>query len=168
MLRALRGLPENVGLVWVGDGPLADDAALAARQLGISHRVFWAGVQADVRPWLAMADVVVSSSKSEAFPLNVLEAMAMCKPVVATCVGGTSEAMTSGADGILVPSEKPEELSRAIEALLIDASMRKRLGEKARLRVKEAFNLEAMVDQYESLYFAGQSTPTTCSERASA
>jgi glycosyltransferase involved in cell wall biosynthesis len=168
MLQALKEMPDHIGLIWVGAGPLASKAERMSKEIGISHRVHWAGNQTDVRPWLSASDIVVSSSRSEAFPLSILEAMAMRRPVVATRVGGLAEAITSGENGILVNSGQPEELSKAIMALLDDQAMRERLGTKARQRVKQAFNIETMVNDYELLYFDRQQAQAPCPGAVSA
>ena len=168
MLHALKELPDHVGLIWVGAGPLAGDAERFAKEIGISHRVHWAGNQIDVRPWLSASDVAVSSSKSEAFPLSILEAMAMAKPVVATRVGGLAEAITEGENGILVNSGRPGELAGAIMAMLENPAKRERLGTTARHRVKHSFNLDSMVNDYESLYFARQRIQEPCPGAVSA
>ncbi len=97
-----------------------------------------------------LGDVVVMSSVTEAFPFTAIEAMACGKPVVATDVGGTREAIEGV--GILVRSRNEGELARAIIKLLKDKQLRTRLGEAALKKAKEKFELSATAGQYRLLY----------------
>jgi len=97
-----------------------------------------------------LADVVAMSSLTEAFPFAAIEAMACGKPVVATDVGGTREALEGC--GLLVRSRNPPELARAIVKLLKDKPLRERLGEAALKRARAKFELSASANQYRLLY----------------
>jgi glycosyltransferase involved in cell wall biosynthesis len=104
--------------------------------------------------------VVVSSSRSEGFPQIVLEAMALGLPVVATAVGGTPEIVISEETGILVPPDDPERLAIAVDRVLTDPALARRLGERARSHVHEAgLTKEAMVDRLRSIYLDLVTTP---------
>ena len=81
-------------------------------------------------------DVFVSASRTEAFPLAVLEAMAHGVPVVATAVGGVPEQIADDETGLLVPSDDPDALAVAVVRLLDDAELRERLGAAAAARVR--------------------------------
>ncbi len=95
-------------------------------------------------------DVVAMSSITEAFPFAAIEAMACGKPVVATDVGGTREAVEGC--GILVRSRNSTELGRAIVTLLKDVPLRKRLGEAAMKKARDNFELSTSTDLYRRLY----------------
>ena len=97
----------------------------------------------DVADLLARADVFVLSSTSEGLPLSILEAMAAALPVVASSVGGVPEAVEDGETGLLVPPRDPVRLAAALERLLVDPALRRRLGANGRARVLERFGLEA-------------------------
>ena len=86
-------------------------------------------------------DVYVSSSRSEAFPLAVLEAMAAGLPVIATAVGGVPEQIEHLETGILVPCDRPEAIATWILRLQDDPELRRRLGAAAARRVKSEFTL---------------------------
>jgi len=152
LLEAARLLPKDIGFLWIGDGRLRSKLHAMSREMGIQHRVRWLGYCPDVRSWLDRADIVVSPSRSEALPLNVLEAMAMQKPVVATRVGGVPDIITDGVDGITVPAKNPQALADAIQTLAGDTQQRMRMGRRARERIIESFSLRKMANEYESLY----------------
>jgi polysaccharide biosynthesis protein PelF len=98
----------------------------------------------------AMADVVAFSSITEGFPFAVIEAMACGKAVVATDVGGVSEALEGC--GVLVRSRNPHALSEAIVKLLGDPELRASLGAAAIARVGKEFSLPVSIDHYRQVY----------------
>jgi glycosyltransferase involved in cell wall biosynthesis len=132
----------------VGDGP--DRAALEdpARATGVELL----GERDDVPAQLAASDVFVLSSRSEGLPLSVLEAMAAGLPVVATAVGGVSEAATDGETALLVPPDDVDALEQALTRLLGDRELRRRLGAAGRARVLERFGLDAFLAAHLQLY----------------
>jgi glycosyltransferase involved in cell wall biosynthesis len=73
-------------------------------------------------------------------------------PVVATAVGGIPEVITSGVDGLLVEPSDPGALGAAVARLLVDASLRRRIGEAGYRTVAERFSIDAQVRQIESMY----------------
>jgi glycogen synthase len=140
----LVGATRGLNLVVAGDGPLR---SLVPNALGfVSHE--------EVQRLLARAAVVVLPSHREGLPLVLLEAMAHGRAVVATLVGGTPSLVKDGVTGLLVPPGDAKALRKAIERLLADADLRKRLGEAARARVTELCSwervAEATLDAYAS------------------
>jgi glycosyltransferase involved in cell wall biosynthesis len=81
---------------------------------------------------LRSLDVLVNASAAEPFGLSVLEAQASGVPVVASSSGGIPDFVTNGDNGLMVPPGEPEELARALERLLGDADLRRRLGRRGR------------------------------------
>ena len=119
---------------------------------GCPRRVELLGARADIPELLAHSDVFVLSSRSEGFPVSVLEAMAAGLPVVATDVGGVAEAVEDGETGLLVPATDAEALARALERLLADGELRRRLGAAGRARALSLFDLPRYRAAYEELY----------------
>ncbi len=97
-------------------------------------------------------DVFVSASRSEAFPLAVLEAMAHGLPVVATAVGGVPEQIADGESGLLVPTEDPTAIAAAVVRLLDDADLRARLGAAAAARVRSELTLARQAEGLHRAY----------------
>ncbi|HEU4354059.1 MAG TPA: glycosyltransferase family 4 protein [Actinomycetota bacterium] len=102
-----------------------------AVSLGVADRIEWRGEVDDAAPELRAADVVVAPSRWEGMSLVFLEAMACGAATVVAEVAG-SEALDGA--GIVVPREDPAALARAVEGLLEDPSLRRRLGDAARAR----------------------------------
>jgi sugar transferase (PEP-CTERM/EpsH1 system associated) len=149
--RVVRILPEAVFLI-IGRGALLDLLQDEARALGIDTHVRFLGFREDIPALLHSMDLFVLSSLSEGHPLSLLEAMASCKPVVATHVGGIPEVVQHGQTGILVPPGDPERLASEIIGLLLDPQRVQQLGAEGRRRVYETFSLSQMVQRYQQLY----------------
>ena len=117
----------------------------------MSERFVLLGERSDVPLCLCAMDVFCSSSRTEAFPLVVGEAMVLARPIVVTDVGDT--AVLVGDTAILVERENPQALAHGLSALL-GASVEKRqaLGQRARARVRREFSIEQMISQTVSAY----------------
>ncbi len=138
----------------VGEGPLrrALEAEAAARGLG--ERVRFPGSRSDVPALLAAGDVAVLTSRSEGFPNAVLEAMAAGRPVVATDVGGTAEAVRPERTGLLVPPGDGEALAEALRRCADDPALRRRLGDAGRERARSEYGWDALTERMLSVYGA--------------
>lgn len=158
LLAAMRELPEAT-LALAGDGPAREALQSLARDLGIEDRVRFLGHRSDVADLLGTCDVFVLPSLYEGLPLSVLEAMAAGKPIVATSVGGTDEAIADGIDGMLVPPADPVRLAAALRALLRDPSVMTRLGHAARESAQRNFSVEAMVRGVDAVYRSDLDAP---------
>jgi glycosyltransferase involved in cell wall biosynthesis len=137
---------------FIGDGPLLPEARGRLRRWGLAERVDLLGTCAGVPELLAAADVFVLASRSEGFPVSILEAMAAGLPVVATDVGGVREAVVHDQTGLLVPAGDPPALAAALERLLRDRELRQRLGEAGHRRAQERFDLPAFRRAHLELY----------------
>ena len=100
----------------------------------------------------AQADVFCLPSWWEAMPLSVLEAMAAGLPVVATDVGDVHRAVAEGITGAVVPVHDPERLAAALQPLLEDRELRRRMGAAGRARVEDMFSSETTAGAVSALY----------------
>lgn len=151
-LAALRARPWSLDLI--GDGPAEARLHRLVERLGIAERVSFRGYQAEPEPVLASAQLFVLSTRSEAFPRSVLEAMRAGLPLIASDVGGVAEAVEAGRTGLLVPPQDPQALAAAIDRLLMDVPLRRELGAAARLAFECRFRLEQTVEKTFALYRA--------------
>ena len=120
--------------------------------LAAANGVTLLGARRDVLSLVAAAGAVCLPSEAEALPMSILEAMALARPVVATDVGGTAEQVVDGETGYLVPAGDGEAVTRALLALAADRKAADRMGAAGRLRQRERFTGEAMVDGYERAF----------------
>jgi glycosyltransferase involved in cell wall biosynthesis len=151
LLRALPSLP-GVQVEIVGDGPERARLTALARQLGVSERVRFAGWSENAREWLGRWDAFVLPSRFEGLPLAILDAMLAELPVVASDVGSVGEAVSDGETGMLVQPDDPGALAAALERVLSDRELARRLGQAGRRRALERFTAEAAARRYEALY----------------
>jgi glycosyltransferase involved in cell wall biosynthesis len=129
LVEAAAGLP----LVVAGDGPLRDRVPGALGDVPHDR----------VGTLYARAAVVACPSRREGFGMACAEAMAYGRPVVASAVGGLLDLVVDGETGLLVPPGDVRALRAALERLLGDADLRRRLGSAARRRVAERFSWAA-------------------------
>jgi glycosyltransferase involved in cell wall biosynthesis len=151
LLEAAVLVPEAL-FVLAGDGPERPALEAQARALGLNGRVAFLGYREDVCDLLASCDLFVLPSLFEGLPLSVLEAMAAAKPVVATAIGGTDEAVVHGETGLLVPPADSAALAGAIRTALSEPILSRRLGAAGRARVREEFSAETMVRRITEIY----------------
>jgi len=142
----------NLVLCIVGDGSLMGSLTEQARELGIADKVRFCGWRDDSRDLIGLFDIFVLPSLFESFPFTVVEAMMAGKPIVASDVGGVSEAVTHERTGFLVAPRNPEELAKSIRALAESAELRARMGDEARTAALSRFSDETMVQRTEELY----------------
>jgi glycosyltransferase involved in cell wall biosynthesis len=151
LFEAARSL-EDVQVVLAGDGPERAQLELRARELGLAARVTFLGFRHDMPRLLACADVAVLPSLAEGLPLALLEAMAVGVPLVATRIGGTSEAVVDEVTGLLVPPRDPPALAAAVERVLADPQAAHLRAEAATARLKALFTSARMIASVESVY----------------
>lgn len=140
-------------LVFAGQGP--EEAALrcAVADAGIRGRVRFAGQLSNIWNLLAAADIVVLPSiELEDFPISILEAMAMAKPVIASAVAGTTEQVVDGQTGLLVPARDVAALSDALRRLIANDEERRRMGVAGAERFEEHFSPHVAAKRYWTLY----------------
>ncbi len=142
----------QVEVLIVGEGPLESQLKQEASTLGFSGKIHFAGGRPDIPEILNALDIFVLPSRSEGMPNAVLEAMACGVPVVATAVGGTSEVIEDGKNGILVASENEPQLIQALRELIQNVEQRLAIGIEGRKRVLTHFSLKTMVSKYQVLY----------------
>lgn len=141
-----------VNVVIAGDGPKRSivENFIAHGEGGRSTR--WVGFVSDVRSVLAAADIFVMPSRWEGFGLAAAEAMAAGLPVIASDLAPLRELITDRGTGLLVEPGSAVALTDAIEELLHNAELRRRLGSAAEAQARRAFSIDANVDAHERLY----------------
>ncbi|HUT25496.1 MAG TPA: glycosyltransferase [Sumerlaeia bacterium] len=149
--RVVREIPHAAFLL-VGDGPDRPAVEREIARLGLEENVRLLGERDDVPRLLRAFDLYVLSSVTEGLSLSILEAMAAGRAVVATRVGGNPELLEDGKAGILVPAQDPEAMADAVARLLKDPEERRTLGERARARAREVFDVHPIARRLEEIY----------------
>lgn len=141
---------KDVELWLIGDGPLRNEIEILVREKCLEEKVKFLGVREDIPEILAMGDVFVSSSIIEGHPVSLLEALAAGLPIVATAVGGVSEALDKGKVGILVKPGDREMFSNMLFKTLVENNHS--LIENGKKFVAKNFDIKMTVQSYEKLY----------------
>jgi glycosyltransferase involved in cell wall biosynthesis len=138
-------------VVLIGDGPRRPALESLARELGISTQTHFAGMRPNLPNLHHFFDISALASLSEGFPNSLVEAMAAGRPVVATDVGGNPDAVRPST-GILVPPGDPSAFADALERLLSDEDLRRRMGAAALKIARSEYHVDAVIPSLESMY----------------
>ena len=142
----------NAHFVVAGDGDLRADMEQLAQSLGIAERVHFLGFRADLPRINADLSAKVLCSLNEGLPVAVIEALAACRPVVATDVGSVKDLVVNEETGILVPSGDVQALTNGIVRVLENPERAQKWGENGRARVYPQLDISRLVNDIEALY----------------
>ncbi|MCX6355316.1 MAG: glycosyltransferase [Candidatus Aureabacteria bacterium] len=151
--QVVKEIPEAT-FIFVGDGKLRPQIEQWIEERNLRSRILLLGSREDSTQIMLLSDLVVLASHQEGFPNVLLEAMAVGKPVVATCVGGVPEIVEDRRTGFLVPPKDPERLAAAIIDMLQRPQEVREMGLRGLERVRDLFSVEKMVQSYEDLYLS--------------
>jgi glycosyltransferase involved in cell wall biosynthesis len=155
LLEAIRIVKEkfhDLILLLVGEGSLRTQLQQLAVELKIQNEVRFLGVRKDVYVLLQLSDIFVMSSWWEGMPIALLEAGACGLPAIASAVGGITEIVSEGVNGLLVPPQDSEALALRIIDLLTKPDLRHRMGIRARKIIEEKFSSDVVGYQLGGLY----------------
>jgi glycosyltransferase involved in cell wall biosynthesis len=158
----LRSDHQTLRCLLIGDGPERPSIVAEAQKLGVAQSVAITGFVADVRPYIASCDAMALVSRTEAFSLAALEAMAMGKAILMTRVGGAEEQVEHGVTGLLLPPGRVDCLAAHI-GYLMHSGAAAEMGRRAREKVAAEFSQSAMIAAYEAAF--GSLLPDACGER---
>jgi glycosyltransferase involved in cell wall biosynthesis len=151
LLRAVAKVT-NAWVILVGDGPERDSLERLAEELGIRSRVIFAGYQPQPADFLAAMDVFALTSRSEGFPVSLLEAWAARVPVIVSATGGLRSIVRDGETGWLVPVGDVDAFAAAFEKVRSNRNQSRELAAAGHRELLEHYTLDRMTERYESLY----------------
>ncbi|PWA04020.1 glycosyltransferase family 4 protein [Flavobacterium psychrotolerans] len=144
----------NVYGIIIGAGPLENELKAKHKELNLEGKVFFAGLQTQVKPYYEAMDIFMMCSSFEGLPIALLEAMSMSCAIVSTNAGGIKEVLRHEVDGLMVDVDDWEQLPYSILELAENPSKLNHLQVQARKRAEAAFSIDAMVTELESLYLS--------------
>ncbi len=154
---------EKVKLLFVGAGPMEAELRSRSESHGLGTRVIFAGAQ-DAKPLYPLAGVFSMPSffykeegDIEGLGIVFLEAQQYGVPVLGTRSGGIPEALEDGGSGFLVPERDVQGLAEKIELLARDKELRRKMGERGRVFVREKFDWRKSVKRHLILYTSAAS-----------
>lgn len=149
VIKALKHLPNNIKLLFVGDGILRNKSEKLVEELKLEERIFFLGIRTDVPKLLKTADISILSTNGEGLSLTAIESMASGKPFIASDVPGMFELVEEA--GILFEKGNDEELAFYIKKLINEKNFYKDIVNSCQTRAKQ-FDIEFMVDKHILLY----------------
>ncbi|MGB2827239.1 MAG: glycosyltransferase family 4 protein [Dehalococcoidales bacterium] len=153
LIKALAPLG-NVKLIIIGEGEQRKNLESMIQDLKLSNRVFLPGAlpHQELPQYLAIADAFCRPSVNEGFGISFIESMACRIPTIGTAVGGITDIINHGENGILVPPEDTRALSRVLKRVIEDDGLAKKIAEKGFQTVKQKFTWEKVLQQMENVY----------------
>jgi len=136
----------------IGDGPERTDLERQTADLGIDKVTQFLGYRDDMNDIYQALDISVLSSLSEGLSIVLLESIKHGLPVVATDVGGNSEVIQDGVNGLLVESRNPVAMAERVLQLVNDRSLRQSMGARGRKIAEEKFDINMVASKYADKY----------------
>jgi len=148
----VRAQVPNARLFILGEGELESELKTLAAELGVAGSCTFTGFEPNVPEALAGLDVFALPSLVEGLPMVLLEAMAAGKPIVASRIAGSLEAITDGLDGLLATAGDADALAALLIELIRSPHLAAQLSAAAQHTARQRFTVERMVRETEALY----------------
>jgi len=142
---------QNIKVRIIGEGNMKNELKALAQKLKVSKYIDFRGYvpHAEISNYYLSSDIFVLPSKNEGMSNTVLEAMASGLPIITTDTGGTQELIDG--NGVIIPSEEPDAISKAVLNLITDGELRRDMGIKSRT-IAENMSWENVAEAYYTLY----------------
>lgn len=135
-------------LIFIGDGP-----QLNYLKETYSKKIRFLGYKLNPVDYLSAIDIFVLPSRYEGMSYSLLEAMSIGLPVIVSSVTGNQELVQSGVNGLVIPPDSPNELAKALEALISNKNLREKMGSCSAKLVQKLYSKERMIEQTVNLYY---------------
>jgi glycosyltransferase involved in cell wall biosynthesis len=136
----------------IGDGPIRKELETMAQQLGIYDDTIFYGYMLHPEELMPFFDVFVLPSRAEAFGSVFAEAALCLLSLVGTNVGGISEQIDHGVNGLLVPPEDPIALADALDTVISDPHFRYEMARAAMNKAKKTYSLNRVIGELKRIY----------------
>ncbi|WP_373470884.1 glycosyltransferase family 4 protein [Carnobacterium alterfunditum] len=157
MKKVIQTIP-HARLLLVGDGELRETYAQQIKDLRLEKNVFLLGYRKDVDQLMSVSDIVISTSKQEGLPVNLMEAMGTGLPIIATNCRGNRDLIQHGENGYLVGLEDEEQLASYVDILYHSSSLREAFGLKS-LEYLDKYSVQSVMSQMTKIYQSVNYTP---------
>lgn len=142
----------TVSFQYVGSPDEGNPFSVTETFMQTQSSIHYLGHQTNIRHILAQSDIFVLPSYREGLPRTTMEAMSMGLPIITTDVVGCRETVENAINGFIVPPKDSLALAKAIEHLLKDENLRKKMGKKSRLKAVQEFDIATIIDKYLEVY----------------
>lgn len=154
LVRAAGGLAGRIRLVIVGEGPERGAIQDAAFAMGLADRLVMPGFLPHPHRYVGLFDIMALSSRSEQFPIAVVEGMAAGLPIASTPVGDVADMVAAENRPYITPLHHEVFLRDALQPLVGHEAGRRHLGELNRAKAQTHYDEAAMIARYRALYEA--------------
>ena len=154
LVRAVGGLSGKLRLVIVGEGPERATIARAAAAMGLGDQLLMPGFLTDPSRFIGLFDIMALSSRSEQFPISVVEAMAAGLPVAGPPVGDLPVMVATENQPFICQLHGEVYLRDALQRLVDDPALRATIGAANQARASAEYGEEMMIASYARLYAA--------------
>ncbi|MGA3206900.1 MAG: glycosyltransferase family 4 protein [Syntrophales bacterium] len=148
--RILPKIPQIV-FVFLGDGELMNELKMQAALAGIGDKVKFLGWLPNIAEFMSTFDIFVLPSLNEGMGKVLVEAMAARKPIIASDIGGISDLVIHGKNGLLVAPMNSDALANSIELVLRNSQTRTNMGEEGQ-RLSQKYDVNSMISKIDGLY----------------
>lgn len=143
----LKQIFENLVLVIIGN--ITGEVEKEVVNWNGKQDIYFLGKQLNASSFIPHCDIYISYSMSESFPLNIVEAMLLKKPIVAVNVFGIAEQLDNGINGYAVPLDDISTFRNCIQTLILSPQLRLQFGEMASQKAQQTFTMEKFQYNYE-------------------
>ncbi len=159
LVRACGGLSGKFRLVIVGEGPDRDAIGQTAAAMGIANRVVLPGFLDRPYRYVGLFDILALSSRSEQFPISVVEGMAAGLPIAAPPVGDICVMVAPENAPFIAPYHGEVRLRDAMQPLVLNADLRRSVGAANRAKAVACYDEGVMIARYKTLYEGAMRRP---------
>jgi glycosyltransferase involved in cell wall biosynthesis len=154
LLAAVLSLPTSmdVHVLLVGEGEQGQNLVELVKRQHLESRVHLCGYRSDIAEILTAADLLALTSEKEGLPIVILEAMAMCCPIVTTRVGEISQVLSDGRDAWIVPPKDVGALTAALQEALGHPEVAKARAANAHAQFTSHYSRDSMGARYAEVY----------------
>ncbi len=142
---------EDVKFLVLGDGDTRQEMEDYSRQLELENTVLFLGHKSNVMDYIAASNIITLTSRMEALPVSLLEAMSQGKPIVATKAGGVPELIWQGENGYTVELNDVDAMSRHVIDILSNPQREEALGNRALELCRENFDIVEKANEFVAL-----------------
>ncbi|OGR28097.1 MAG: glycosyl transferase [Desulfobacterales bacterium RIFOXYA12_FULL_46_15] len=144
----------DIKLLLAGTGDLARNYQKQTKRLDIENHVHFLGYQKNINELLSISDIAVSSSRQEGLPVNIMEAMAMGLPVIATNCRGNRDLITHGYNGLIVDFDDGQQMAKAIKHLYFNKTLQITYGKNG-LNFVSRYSIDKILKEMKKIYKCG-------------
>ena len=159
-IKILKDKIPTIKLLLPGQPKMADEYKEMVKAMNIEDHVEFMGYRRDIAKLVAMCDVSVSASRREGLPVNLIEAIAIGKPIVATRVRGNSDIVEDGVNGFLIELDDYNDMAEKLFEIYSNPQLAKKMGEEA-VRLSKKYSIEEVNKSLAEVYKKYGATFTT-------